>query len=359
MGRISSLEQYLANVGGYPAFIWEDMAEETTALFQELLNQGPQPDLALAVVTEKFNNGESAKAIIYHLRLLAASYLKENAATYEGFIPDGRGITGYCQETIESVDREIDHLGVILLYNILLKPAGFVLEIAYLDRSEGEQVNTHRLPGPMDPQDPSTLGPAAYLLYRPDHYDILYKPQQPTMDVQVNRAAFAHQIPIASSPHSMQTISSVEVDMTALTMLPGFGGTTGLSPLAGAGAPSPIDDGYTPSPQSPWMAQPQFPEAYPQGHGLSMLPQVPQQQQPPSRIETSHPLRFSRWQYPELMENAPLPPEPTFMTQSFKNSHFNTAHYNNPNFQPEEYRPDEEYQEALPNRRKKPSKNDG
>ena len=50
-----------------------------------------------------------------------------------------------------------------------------VLEIAYLDRSDGVEVNVHRMPEEANGQSPADLGPIIYLLYRPGHYDILYR----------------------------------------------------------------------------------------------------------------------------------------------------------------------------------------
>ena len=304
------------------------MVEETKQVFHDILNRWPHREAATAVVLQRFNDCDSSNAIIYHLRLLAASYLKGNVALYQDFIQGGGGVQGFCQEWIERPGHEIDHMGISLLSNILLKPAGFVLEIAYLDRSEGDQVNVYRFPDEANTQDPSSLGPTIYLLFRPDHYDILYRP----VSVEVHRATFSHQLPISTGPPTMQTFAE-DIDLSILTGLHGFGGPpTGLSPLDA--------HSYTPSPTSPWLPQPTFPDTT-----ATFLPQQPLPTAagplptPVVGPVTRHPLRFSRWQYPELLANAPLP-EPSCTTQSFKNSHFNTAHYNNPNFQPEEYKPD-------------------
>ncbi|KAI1130826.1 hypothetical protein F5Y10DRAFT_103409 [Nemania abortiva] len=68
----------------------------------------------------------------------------------------------------------------------------------------------------------------------------------------------------------------------------------------------------------------------------------PTQQIPPQQQSTLHPLRFSKYNFPDLQgmsaENSSAK-EPAFTTDTFKNSHFNTAHYNNPDFRPEMYHP--------------------
>ncbi|KAI1460172.1 hypothetical protein F4805DRAFT_18276 [Annulohypoxylon moriforme] len=246
------------------------------------------------------------------------------------------------------IDREIDHIGVVLLHDFLLKPAGIILEIAYLDRSDGVAVNVHRMPEEANGEDPANLGPIIYLLYRPGHYDILYRdsviqppPVQPTpTTLSINRAtSFTHHHEIESTMPSLPDFAAV--DMSALAMIPGFGAPAEMSPLGSPpAAPSPLTDPYAASPQSPWMPQP-FPD------GLATRPPPPQPsppQQQPATPMTVHPLRFSKYNFPDLVETSFH--EPAFTTNTFKNSHFNVAHYNNMNFQPEMYRPDAE--EEMP-----------
>lgn len=350
--------------------------DETKELFRDILACLPDTDAAIAVLTHRFNNPDSANAVIYHLRLLAASWLKGNPDLYQDFIPGEGGIAGYCQDWIERPDREIEHLGITFLCNILLKPAGLVLEIAYLDRSEGDQVNVYRF---LDDDSSSQataatgFGNVIYLLYRPDHYDILYRQAPPPppplpVDVQVHRAAnFSHNVDIATNTSDLQAFTS-EVDMSVLTLLPGFGGLGtppggGLGALVPGPAPPPLGEAYsTPSPSSPWMAQPQYSDAYSPVYDAVQAQEVsePVQQEPPpppeaspparTKQQPSYPLRFSMWQYLEPMKEPPVTPsrprgEQTCETHAFRNSHFNKAHFNNPDFQPEEYRPDDDDRE--------------
>ncbi|KAK2033838.1 cysteine proteinase [Colletotrichum zoysiae] len=379
--RIQSLDQYLLRVGGYDRMLFEDMVEETIALLKELAHNVANPQVAMHILVQRFNDQEVSNAIIYHLRLLASSWLKGNPESYEPFIPAETGIAGYCAE-LERPNREIEHLGITLLVQVLLKPLDFVLEIAYLDRSPGSQVNIYRFPDEANGQDPVNLGSIIYLLYRPDHYDILYKspPDPAPLTLQVNRAtSFSHRYDIGSVATSLNSYANL--DYSPLAMLPGFGGppsglSSGLSSLGSPTSTSTLPDAFDPPSQSPWLATP---------YSDHMQQQQQQQQQPvpaprPQPQTVSHPqppapapvkpaqpvdyqLRFSHqcWHLSNASSAQPSIrsaqsgfQEPSFTTAMFKNSHFNKAHYNNPHFHPEEWTPDDDgHHERVPNAKKK------
>ncbi|KAK8061971.1 Ubiquitin thioesterase OTUB1 [Apiospora phragmitis] len=257
---------------------------------------------------------------------------------------------------------------MVLLFKVLLKPANMVLEIAYLDRSEGDQVNVHRMPDEANGKDAASVEPMIQLLYRPGHYDILYRnggaaiqippiPSGPT-SIQVNRVtSLSHQHDIhQSSVSSLQDYATL--DMTALAMIPAMGPPS----ISSLGSPpsdcSPIADAYTPPPYVTldrlallrWTSSGAagFPPAVisptPAGsHAAYIAAQLVavQQVQLPAPGMGESPSSGS----------PTTAVEPTFTTSMFKNSHFNTAHYNNPHFQPEEYKPenDEDLQPTSSN----------
>ncbi|KAL0937114.1 Ubiquitin thioesterase OTUB1 [Colletotrichum truncatum] len=377
VARITSLNQYLLNVGGYDRMLFEDMVDETIALLRDLAQNIANQQLAMHILVQRFNDQDASNAIIYHLRLLASSWLKGNADAYVPFIPGDTGIAGYCSE-LERPNREIEHLGIQLLVQVLLKPVNFVLEIAYLDRSAGSQVNSYRLPDEAAGQDPANLGPIIYLLYRPDHYDILYKspPNPAPLNLQVNRAtSFSHRQEITSVTPSLHSFTNI--DYSPLAMLPGFGGpSSGLSSaLSSLGSPtttSPLPDAYDPPPQPPWLTTPYSDHLHQQQQqpltAARVQPQAPpqSQQSTPAPGKPSQPvdyqLRFSHqcWHLsnsgsaqPSMLSSQPSFPEPSFTTAMFKNSHFNKAHYQNPHFHPEEWTPDDDGHERIPSIKKK------
>lgn len=389
VARLKSLNHLLRTVGGYDYF--EDFAEEAFNLLREVAIIIETPDTAHNLIRQRWNDSAVEGSLIYYFRLLAATFLKANSATYEPFIPGGQSVAGYCSQNIEIINREIEHLGIIALVNILLKPVNFVLEIAYLDRSPGTQVNQYRFPEEANAKDASTLGPIIYLLYRPDHYDILYRsaPLSPPVTtsssqdaIQVNRVTgFTHDTSFASTSSSLGAYSTV--DFSALSLIPGLNTATGdgissiMSIAGNSSAANPIvGSGYSSGQQDHWL--PSYPsENHSAGENSpskshTLLPAVHQAPQPvslspspsmcpssstlpnavgvgastlapplPSPRGTGYPIRFSTHQL-EYESNSF--PEPTFQvtTNTFKNSVWNRAHYGNPDFQPEEWNPEEE-----------------
>ncbi|KAF6842567.1 peptidase C65 Otubain [Colletotrichum musicola] len=377
VARITSFNTYLLNIGGYDRMLFEDMVDETIGLLRDVADSISNPHMAMQILVARFNDVDASNAIIYHLRLLASSWLKGNAEAYEPFISGDTGLAGYAAE-IERPNREIEHLGIMLLVEVLLKPVNFVLEIAYLDRSAGSQVNTYRFPNEANGQDPASLGPIIYLLYRPDHYDILYKspPNPAPLNLQVNRAtSFSHRQEIASVTQSLHSFANV--DYSPLAMLPGFGGppsglSSALSSLGSPASTSPLPDAYDPSPQSPWLATPysdhlqQQQQQQPVSAPRPQPQAPPQSQSAPASGKPSQPvdyqLRFSHqcWHLsnassaqPSILSGRSGFQEPNFTTAMFKNSHFNKAHYQNPHFHPEEWTPDDDVHERAPSIKKK------
>ncbi|KLU82829.1 ubiquitin thioesterase [Magnaporthiopsis poae ATCC 64411] len=387
IARITELGRYIENVGGFQRFLWEDMADETMLILNDIQANLANPDVALASLQAKFNEGPVSDAVIYHLRLMAASYLKGNVDNYEPFI--GGSAKDYSAGTIEPSNREIEHVGIILLVEVLLKPADFVLEIVYLDRTPMSKANTYRFPGGTNDRAESDLGPIIHLLFRPDHYDILYKPPPEPVDVQVHRAAaFTHQFQIG--PTSIAPCGPMDnvVD---------FGLILSMASSYNAGAGNPLDPmlpfgmgpaAYTPSPEAqqpppPWgetacsqhntpapSASPACSIITPNTHHQEQSPPMQQQlehQQPPppppaEHVQSTvhltpspsltHALRFSKYSYPtktpdgaedvhtvddQALAFAAVTEYRPATTRAFEHSHFNPAHYANPNFQPDMY----------------------
>lgn len=92
----------------------------------------------------------------------------------ESFVPFTEGMTvdQYCETHIEPYAVEMDNIGLQAFFEAILRPAGIALQVLYLDRSPGEQVN--ELNWQTEPSDSSgTYGstPTVRLLYRP--YDLV------------------------------------------------------------------------------------------------------------------------------------------------------------------------------------------
>ncbi|RSM09819.1 hypothetical protein CEP52_003913 [Fusarium oligoseptatum] len=377
--RLLSMGHMLSTVGGYSYF--EDWADEMIGLLRQVAQSINDPTMAHMLVQEKWNDPGSASGMIYYLRLLSATYLKANAATYDAFVNDGIGIPAYCSQFVEIVDREIEHLGVVGLVHTLLKPANLVLEIAYLDRSPGTQVNRYRFPEEANGQDIANIGPIIYLLFRPNHYDILYRsppvPVAPPISMQVNRVSgFSHNTDITATQTDLGQFATLNFE--SLAMIPGLNSSPAFGGLGLAPPPpaSSVAEPFSPVQQSPWM--PSFPETLPVSTPQAAPPPPPtimaspQPPTPPASLSGSsamgpsppmvatsglgpqtslmpppssgYHIRFSPVQL-EYEESKNSFPEPTFhvTTNTFKNSVWNRAHYGNPDFHPEEWSPDDEH----------------
>ncbi|KAI0968906.1 peptidase C65 Otubain-domain-containing protein [Xylaria arbuscula] len=346
--RINVLTKYIEDVGGQDPSMIDFMVSETVELFTDIIPAMSEGNDAMSIVLAKFNDTNVSQCLVYHLRLLACARLRGHSDQYASWLDTD--INTYINATVLPVNREIDHMCVTLVHDILLRPVNIVLDIAYLDRSEGSEVNVHRFPNEANEQDPSTLGPIIYLLYRPGHYDILYRetqahiPLDPApVDLQVHRVtSFVPHQDIQTQVPALAD-ASFGMNMGVLALIPGL--SSGLPSTFGppSTSPSPMTDQFAQSPSSPWVSQP--------------VPAPPSQPSPPQQRPTEHPVRFSKYSYmspnlPEVTAGNNITYEPPFTTNTFKNSHFNTAHYNNQHFQPEMYQPDaeEEAQSSVINR---------
>ncbi|KAF5002908.1 hypothetical protein FGRMN_69 [Fusarium graminum] len=370
VARLMSMNHLLGTVGCYQYY--EDWADEMFDLLREVAQNINNPQFAHALIHEKWNDRNVADSLIYYLRLLAGTYLKAHAAGFDPFITEYNGVQGYCSQCIDIPNREIEHLGVEALSNVLLKPIDVILEVVYLDRSVGTKANTHLFPGELNGQDVSNFG-TINLLFRPDHYDILYK----SAAVQVFRVnGFTHNTSITTDHPDLGQYATMNFD--ALSIIPGFSNSAALGGL-GQIAPPPsnsMSESFSPVQHSSWMSS--FPETLPSSTQRITAPQPPpimaspQSPTPPASISgssaiapspamvsasgpgpqstlpmrtaSSYHIRFSPVQldYDEGKNNFP---ESTFQvtTNTFKNSVWNRAHYCNPNFHPEEWSPDDEH----------------
>lgn len=71
-------------------------------------------------------------------------------------------VDDYCANIINPFAVELDHVGVKALIDCLILPAEMRVEISYLDRSAGAEVNVHHFDSGENP-----FAPILRLLYRP------------------------------------------------------------------------------------------------------------------------------------------------------------------------------------------------
>ncbi|KAI9796063.1 MAG: hypothetical protein M1835_004729 [Candelina submexicana] len=321
--RLKSLDNLLRSVG-WEEHAYEDFVEETILLLRSTAASIPVTDGGAALLNS-FNDPNISNAIITHFRLITSAWMKTHAEAYQSFVID-QTVEQYCASEIEPYQVEIEHLGMKALIDALIKPAGFAVEILYLDRTASEEVNSHRFEPDLSLGAPAySDAPTVRLLYRPGHYDILYKREDIPSDPHVFLAnGFVEpytQIQPTQLPSAIGGIMPWAAD------IPGFSyanlPSTSL-PARTLSRTTLMPDEYMTSPTSPAT----------QGYPSPSIPLSPVL----SDIAGGS-FRPSKYEYDVQNSVQSLP----FQTPTFRDSHYNPAHFRNSDFQPEIWRPDSEY----------------
>ncbi|OXV09308.1 hypothetical protein Egran_02930 [Elaphomyces granulatus] len=353
--RIKSLSRLLDQVG-QQEHLYEIFVEATEGVMMQILNSIQKRVADEAFLVEAFNDEYNSNAIITHFRLLTSAWMKLNPIRYQSFL--AAPLEQYCASRIETVKTEIDEVGLQALVDGVISSSGVAVEILYLDRSEGNAVTPHMLSA--NPVNIATIR----LLYRPGHYDLLYR-ADPSMSiapiVNYQYGMTSQYIPweqaalsFDANPHLMA--------IPNLTADPFFLGSAPMTPAAVPAPylpstrnvfyPSTQPPQSQPRPQSQSPTEPQTqPETQPQTQGQGQ----PQPQPPPSTMTSpsisptqTHPLTplpSKCSDGPQIRLN-PLVMKPNLshslpVTTPFKNSPYNQAHFLNHDFEPIHWEPSE------------------
>lgn len=168
--RIQTFEDTMKMVGiDYDIIV--DMFDYTWELFDKIMQAVEHQNLNDQVVLEDMNDEIKSNSIVYHFKMMTSAYMQLRADQYEPFLE--MPIAEYRVARIDPSNQEIDQIGLQALTDAVISPAGFTLEVLYLDRSYGDEVTPHSFSENMQG------APTIRLLYRPGHYDIIYKDIQP------------------------------------------------------------------------------------------------------------------------------------------------------------------------------------
>uniref|UniRef100_A0AAZ3SK50 Ubiquitin thioesterase OTUB1 n=1 Tax=Oncorhynchus tshawytscha TaxID=74940 RepID=A0AAZ3SK50_ONCTS len=143
---------------GFTEFTIEDFHNTFMDLL-ELCEKQP----GLRELLGSFRDQSVSDYIVVYLRLLTSGYLQREHGFFQHFIEGGRSVKEFCQQEVEPMSKESDHIHIIALAQAL----NVSILVEYMDRGEGGSVNHHVFPEGSEPR--------VFLLYRPGHYDILYK----------------------------------------------------------------------------------------------------------------------------------------------------------------------------------------
>ncbi|KAK4949640.1 hypothetical protein LTR10_011481 [Elasticomyces elasticus] len=148
-----------------------DMFDYTWELFDAIKSAIEHGTKNEAVLLECMNDQGRSDSIVYHFKMMTSAFMRLHSDRYEAFLE--MPVASYCESRIDPANQEIDHIGLQALTDAVIAPAYIGLEVSYLDRSTGDEVTPH--PFVLNSQG----WPTIRLIYRPGHYDIIYKDDGP------------------------------------------------------------------------------------------------------------------------------------------------------------------------------------
>ncbi|KAM0834654.1 hypothetical protein ACQ4PT_063453 [Festuca glaucescens] len=121
-------------------------------------------------IFKKSQNEKKFSEIISYLRLVAAVQICSEVEKFRHVIPelDPLRPEAWCRRNVIPMQAEGDEVHLVALTDVLHVP----LQIVIVDISASEEPNTHII---YESPDALPLFPCVTLLYRPGHYDIIYK----------------------------------------------------------------------------------------------------------------------------------------------------------------------------------------
>uniref|UniRef100_A0A914CYD0 Ubiquitin thioesterase n=1 Tax=Acrobeloides nanus TaxID=290746 RepID=A0A914CYD0_9BILA len=147
---------------GFPELTTGDFCDAMDTLMDSI-DKGEKTD---AMLFDDLNQDGIANYYVAFMRFITSGFLRENEELYSAFIEGERNLDQYCKDEVEPMWKESDQIAAVALVNAIDVP----IRIEYMDRSQGEWHHDFY---------PQTSAPNAvpvlYFLYRPGHYDILYK----------------------------------------------------------------------------------------------------------------------------------------------------------------------------------------
>lgn len=175
-----------------------DLFTPTFELFDKIQNAVNNGINDIQIVTDDLNNEHVSNYIVYHFKMITGTHMQLRADQYEPFLE--MTVEEYRIKRIDPTVQEIDQIGLQALTDAVISAANINLEVLYLDRSIGDEVTPHQF------SSLPNAGHLIQLLYRPGHYDIIYKSNQP-MTVMLAPQAIPQQM---ENLHPTQTNSMLE-----------------------------------------------------------------------------------------------------------------------------------------------------
>jgi ubiquitin thioesterase protein OTUB1 len=149
---------------GHASYIVEDFVDTV----RDLLTYCRSSESTIVGLLDRLSVPGVNDYLMAYARLLTACHMKLNAEQFQPFVPENfASLDSYIDTQINPVNCDADYLACVALSSALGQE--FAIKILYLDQSPGK-LNSFIFPEGSDP----TLVPI-HLLFRPGHYDIIYK----------------------------------------------------------------------------------------------------------------------------------------------------------------------------------------
>ena len=162
--RCTDMKDLLISTLGFPQFTVEDFHDTFVEAVEKLDPVSPAATTSVDGLLATFNDQGLSDYLIVFLRLITSGQLQKNADHFANFVDGGRGVKDFCNQEVEPMNKESDHIHIIALTLAL----DVSISVEYMDRGAGDQCVQHVFPE-------GTSSPKIFLLYRPGHYDILYR----------------------------------------------------------------------------------------------------------------------------------------------------------------------------------------
>ena len=162
VARLSDIKDVLLKAG-YDELVLEGPLE----ILLDLLESDA---LTVEMLEKQLRTDEISNYIVFLMRIITSGEVKQHAEFFAPFILGmvDMGVDEFCAKCIDPMGEESDHIVLVALTNALRVP----MRVVYVDGSAND--------GHLDikdfvPDGCSGDGISVHLLYRPGHYDILYK----------------------------------------------------------------------------------------------------------------------------------------------------------------------------------------
>ncbi|XP_040267290.1 ubiquitin thioesterase OTUB2 isoform X2 [Bufo bufo] len=121
-----------------------------------------ESDVSECNLLRAFNHPEVSDRAVQYLRLVTSAFLRSRGDFYQPFIEEEKGIEEYCAQNVEPMSAVCDHIQITAVTQELDIP----LLVEYVDSTDSA-VNQHIFP--------EGSSPHVYMLYKQNHYTLLYK----------------------------------------------------------------------------------------------------------------------------------------------------------------------------------------